>query len=45
MIERQRTSHGDYTICCYDTNKEHHIPIECIRDREEFVRFLIDELI
>jgi hypothetical protein len=44
MIERQRTSHGDYTICCYDTNKEHHIPIECIRDREEFVRFLIDEL-
>jgi hypothetical protein len=45
MIERQRTKHGDYTICCYDTNKEHHIPIECIRDREEFVRFLIDELI
>jgi hypothetical protein len=44
MIERQRTSHGDYTICCYDTNKEHHIPIECIRDRQEFVRFLIDEL-
>jgi len=45
MIERYRTSHGDYTIRCYDTNKEHHIPIECIRDRDEFVRFLIDELI
>ena len=45
MIERYRTKHGDYTIRCYDTNKEHHIPIECIRDRDEFVRFLIDELI
>jgi len=45
MIDRLRTSHGDYRIYCYDTNKEHHIPIECIRDRDEFVRFLIDELI
>ena len=45
MIDRVKTSHGDYTIRCYDTNKEHHIPIECIRDRDEFVRFLIDELI
>jgi len=45
MIERQRTSHGDYTIRCYDTVKVHHIPIECIRDRDEFIRFLIDELI
>ena len=45
MIERYRTSHGDYTIRCYDTNKEHHIPIESIRNRDEFVRFLIDELI
>ena len=44
MISRYRTSHGDYTIRCYDTQKEHHIPIECIRDRDEFIRFLIDEL-
>ena len=44
MISRYRTSHGHYTIRCYDTQKEHHIPIECIRDRDEFIRFLIDEL-
>jgi len=45
MIERVRTKHGDYAILCYDTQKKTHIPIECIRDRDEFVRFLIDELI
>ena len=45
MIERQRTKHGDYHIWCSETNREHYIPIECIRDRDEFVRFLIDELI
>jgi hypothetical protein len=45
MIGRQQTKHGDYTICCYDTNKEHRIPIECIKDRDTFIRFLIDELI
>jgi len=44
-ILRNRTKYGDYRIYCYDTQKEHHIPIECIRDRDEFVRFLIDELI
>ena len=45
MVDRCRTSHGDYTIRCYDTQKEHHMPIECMRDRDEFLRFLIDELI
>jgi hypothetical protein len=45
MIERQRTSHGDYHIWCPETNREHYIPIECIRDRDVFLRFLIDELI
>jgi hypothetical protein len=45
IIERVRTKHGDYAILCYDTQKKTHIPIECIRDRDEFVRFLIDELI
>ena len=45
MVDRCRTSHGDYTIRCYDTQKEHHMPIECMRDRDEFIRFLIDELI
>jgi hypothetical protein len=45
MVGRYRTSHGDYTIRCYDTQKEHHMPIECMRNRDEFVRFLIDELI
>jgi len=45
IIERVRTKHGDYAILCYDTQKKTHIPIESIRDRDEFVRFLIDELI
>ena len=45
MVDRCRTSHGDYTIRCYDTQKEHHMPIECMRDRDTFFRFLIDELI
>jgi hypothetical protein len=45
MVDRVRTSHGDYHIWCPETNREHYIPIECIRDRDEFVRFLIDELI
>ncbi len=44
-IDRQRTKHGDYHIWCSETDREHYIPIECIRDRDEFVRFLIDELI
>jgi hypothetical protein len=45
MIDRLQTSHGDYRIWCPETNREHYIPIECIRDRDVFLRFLIDELI
>jgi len=45
MIERLQTSHGDYHVYCLETQKEHYLPIECIRDRDVFVRFLIDELI
>jgi hypothetical protein len=44
-IDRRQTSHGDYRIWCSETDREHYIPIECIRDRDVFVRFLIDELI
>ena len=45
FIYRLRKSHGDYRIWCVETNVEHYIPIECIRDRDTFIRFLIDELI
>jgi hypothetical protein len=45
MIERQKTKHGDYRLSCFDNGAEGFVPIECIRDRDEFVRFLIDELI
>jgi len=45
IIERVRTKHGDYAILCYDTQKKTHIPIESIRDKFEFLQFLIDELI
>ena len=45
FIYRLRKSHGDYRIWCVETNVEHYIPIECIKDRDVFVRFLIDELI
>ena len=45
MIDRDKTKNGDYRIWCIETNVEHYIPIECIRDRDDFVRFLIDELI
>ena len=44
MVDRVRTSHGDYRIWCIETKVEHHIPIECIRDKNDFIRFLIDEL-
>lgn len=44
MVDRQRTKHGDYHIWCPETNREHYIPIECIRDRDEFISFLINEL-
>ena len=44
-IERRKTKHGDYRVLCIETNVEHYLPIESIRDRDNFVRFLIDELI
>ena len=45
MIGRVKTSNGDYLMYCQETDNRHYLPIESIRDREEFVRFLIDELI
>lgn len=45
FIYRLRKSHGDYRIWCVETNVEHYIPIECIKDKDVFLRFLIDELI
>ena len=45
MIDRDKTKHGDYRLSCFETHKEGYIPIECIRDRDEFLRYLIDELI
>ena len=45
MIDRDKTKWGDYHISCFETHKEGYIPIESIRDKDEFLRFLIDELI
>ena len=45
MIDRQRTKQGDYRLSCFDNGAEGFIPIECIRDKFEFLQFLIDELI
>ena len=45
MIDRCRTSHGDYRVSCIETNVEHYLPIESIRDKDEFVSFLIYNLI
>lgn len=44
-IERIRTKNGDYRISCFDNGAEGFVPIECMEDREVFLRFLIDELI
>ena len=44
-VDRRKTKPGDYRISCMETGREHHMPIECIRDRDTFIRFLIDELI
>ena len=44
-VERIRTKCGDYRLSCFDNGAEHFVPIECIKDRDVFVRFLIDELI
>lgn len=45
MIGRVKTSNGDYLMYCQETGNKHYIPIECIKDRDVFIRFLIDELI
>ena len=44
-VERIKTKCGDYRLSCFDNGAEHFVPIECINDRDVFVRFLIDELI
>ncbi len=43
-IDRKKTKHGDYHVYCLETQKEHYLPIECLKDRDVFVEFLIDEL-
>ena len=46
MIGRVKTSNGGYLMYCQETGKAlDSIPIECIRNRDTFIRFLIDELI
>ena len=45
VIYRLRTSHGDYRVSCIETNVQDYLPIECIRDRDEFISFLIYNLI
>ena len=44
-VERIKTKCGDYRLSCFDNGAEHFVPIECIKDRDAFIRFLIDELI
>ena len=44
-IERQKTKHGDYRLSCFDNGAEHFVPIESIRDKDEFISFLIYNLI
>ena len=44
-VERIKTKCGDYRLSCFDNGAERFVPIECIRDKDEFLRFLIDELI
>jgi hypothetical protein len=45
MIDRRKQLYGDYRIWCIETNFSLTMPIEDIRDRDTFIRFLIDELI
>ena len=45
MIGRVKTSNGDYLMHCQETGNKHYLPIESIGDKDEFLRFLIDELI
>jgi hypothetical protein len=44
-VERIRTKHGDYRLSCFDNGAEHFVPIESIRDKDEFISFLIYNLI
>lgn len=44
-IQRQKTKHGDYRVSCIETNVEEYLPIECIKDKDEFISFLIYNLI
>lgn len=44
IIDRKKTKWGDYRISCFETRKEQYLPIESIRDRDEFIRFIITEL-
>ena len=44
-VERIKTKCGDYRLSCFDNGAEHFVPIECIKDKDVFLRFLIDELI
>jgi hypothetical protein len=45
MIGRVKTSNGGYLMYCQETGKTNYTPIADIRDRDTFIRFLIDELI
>ena len=45
MIDRRKQLYGDYRIWCIETNFSLTLPITDIKDRDVFVRFLIDELI
>jgi hypothetical protein len=46
MIGRVKTSNGGYLMYCQETGKSlDSMPIDDIRDRNTFIRFLIDELI
>jgi len=46
MIGRVKTSNGGYLMYCQETGKAlDSMPIDDIRDRDTFIRFLIDELI
>ena len=44
IIDRKKTKWGDYHISCFETAREYYLPIECIGDRDEFIRFIITEL-
>ena len=45
IIDRYYGNGKWYRIHCNETNKETIVPIGVIEDKDEFLRFLIDELI